>query len=220
MSTIQALAMIGLKPGVTRRDKLTVSRRIARRLYEIREAIHAERHAMRREANKLRAHLPFTKRQVEALEEQARQHRADELSGTRDVLRGFGYMILRDPEGDSQALGFEALADWLNINRIEREEARREGWHTMRELVFVQNLEDSASNRGGDWKRGPLFEACFLAMAEFIREAPEGTLPDPFGPEGPFYGVPVRVLNADGSLTVKRPDLVVHDASGSRVVRR
>ncbi len=42
----------------------------------------------------------------------------------------------------------------------------------------------------------------------------------PFGPDGPFYGVPVQVLNPDGTLTTKRPDLTVHDASDSRVVKR
>ncbi|GAB3380439.1 hypothetical protein [Azotobacter armeniacus] len=87
-------------------------------------------------------------------------------------------------------------------------------------LIFVRNLEDSASHRGEDCKRGPLFEACFAAMGHFIRTAPKGTLPDPFCPGGPLYGAPVRMVRPDGTVTVKRPDLTVHDASGSRVVKR
>jgi len=181
------LAMIGLKPGISVRDQLTVTRRIARRLYERREVIHAERHAIRREASKLREHLPFTKRQIEVLEQQANDHLADEMKGAGEVLRGFGNTILRDRDGELQALGFEALADLLNINRVEREKARREGWHTPWELVFVHNLESSASNRDAGWKRGPLFEACFLVMADFIATAPEAALPDPFAP-GEIFG--------------------------------
>jgi hypothetical protein len=216
------LATIGLKPGITCRDQLTVTRRIARRLGERCEVIRAERSAMRREANKLRAHLPFTKRQVEELEQQASQHHAAELEGAKQVLRGFGYSILRDAEKMGfDALGLDALADLLNINRVDRERARREGWRTLSDLVAIHDLENSAERRDDRWGAGsPLYEACFLAMVEFIRTAPEGTLPDPFGPDGPFYGVPVRVLNADGTETVKRPDLVIHDANGSRVVKR
>ncbi|ACO80203.1 hypothetical protein AvCA_40680 [Azotobacter vinelandii CA] len=74
--------------------------------------------------------------------------------------------------------------------------------------------------RGEDFKRGPLFEACIEAMGHFIRTAPKGTLPDPFGPDGPLYGAPVRMVQPDGTVTIKRPDLTVHDASGSRVVKR
>lgn len=147
-SNIGTLARIGLKPGATLRDRLTIARRVLRTLCAEREAIHNERHALRRKANQLRRHLPFTRLAVERLEQQAGDH------------------------------------------------------------------------RGEDSKRGPLFEACYAAFCHFIIHAPEGSLPDPFGPNGPLYGVPVRVLNPDGTETVKRPDLVVHDADGSRVVKR
>ncbi len=218
--TIQRLAQIGLKPATTLRDSLTIARLVLRRCCAIREEAHGIRHALRRKARKLRQHLPFTKQQVADLEQLARDYGADQLAGTRTILVAYGESLILDRDGYMAALGFDAVCDLLSVNRVEREQARADGVADLSGLVFIHNLEDSASHRGEDSKRGPLFEACFLAMAEFIRTAPEGTLPDPFGPDGPFYGVPVRVLNPDGTETVKRPALVVHDANGSRVVER
>lgn len=187
ISTIHTLAMIGLKPETTPRDKLTVMKRLARQVRVRTTSIIDERMEMRRNARKLQQHLPFTKRAIEALEDEARQHRADELESANNVLRGIGYEILHDPSGELEKLSFDELADLLNINRIDREEALREGALTIWDLVFIHKLEDSASLRHLDWGGGPLFHACWLAMAEFIRTAPEGTLPDPFAP-GEIFG--------------------------------
>lgn len=40
-------------------------------------------------------------------------------------------------------------------------------------------------------------------MIEFVRNAPTDRLPDPFAPGGPLYGIPVHMLNPDGSVTIK-----------------
>ncbi|MNG17146.1 hypothetical protein D3C84_1011110 [compost metagenome] len=117
-------------------------------------------------------------------------------------------------------LGFDAVCDLLNVNRVEREQARAEGVADLAEMIFVRNLEDSASHRGEDWKRGPLFDACLAAMAEFMRRTPRHLRPDPFAPGGPLYGVLTMQVHPDDSMTTKRPALVVHDANGSRVVER
>lgn len=221
MSHLHTLATIGLKPGTTERDTLTITRRVVRLLCAQREAIHAERRQLRRQAEKLRQFEPFTRPQMEAQRHAATTHRAKELEDLRTVLRGYGRLILSDPGGCAESLGFEALADLLNINRADRERARREGWRTLAELVAIHALENSSERRKGE--RGgasPLFEACNLAMMQFIIEAPDNLLPDPFAPGGPFYGSPVRVMKPDGTVTSKRPALVVHDADGSRVVDR
>ena len=181
------LANIGLKPTTTTRDMLTIARRIVRRLCEVRSAIHAERHALRRQANKLRRFEPFTKQAADTMEQQARDHRAAELESVGGVLLGYGRLILSDPEGYAESLGFEALAGLLNINRVERERARREGWRTLSELVAIHGLENSAQRR--DDQRGagsPLYQACQMALMEFIRECPPELLPDPFAPGAPF----------------------------------
>lgn len=214
------LAGIAQKPGTTKRDSLTIARRVLRRICAYREAIHEERRELRRKANQLRRHLPFTKLAVESLEQQAQDYGTEQLAATRPVLLAYGGDLIRDHSGYMQALGFDAVCDLLNVNTVEREQARRDGVDDLSGLIFIHNLEDSASHRGEDFKRGPLFEACFAAMAEFIRTAPEGSLPDPFAPGGPLYGAPVRMVQPDGTITTKRPDLTVHDANGSRVVKR
>ncbi len=220
LQNIRTLADIGLKPSASLRDRLTIARHVLRQLCAEREAIHDERHALRRKANQLRRHLPFTKLAVESLEQQACDHRANELELFRPVLLAYGRALIHDHEGYMAALGFDAVCDLLNVNRVEREKARADGVADLAGLVFVHNLEDSASHRGEDSKRGPLFEACYSAFCEFVRTTPPGTLPDPFAPGAPLYGEPVRMVSADGTVSIKRPDLVVHDANGSRVVKR
>lgn len=184
-STIRTLANIGLKPGASLRDRLTIARYVLRQLCAERETIHDERHALRRKANQLRRHLPFTRMAVEQMEQQARDHRADELELLRPVLLAYGGSLIHDRDGYMAALGFDAVCDLLSVNRVEREKARADGVDDLAGLIFVRNLEDSASHRGEDSKRGPLFEACYFAFCEFILTALPGTLPDPFGPDGP-----------------------------------
>lgn len=221
MTTLHTLAAIGLKPTTTTRDTLTIARRVVRLLCEQREAIHAERRQLRRQAGKLRQFEPFTQQQADTLEQEARDHRASELESLRAALLGYGRLILNDPDGTAEALGFDTLADLLNINRVDQEQARREGWRSLSELVAIYALENSAERRKGE--RGaasPLYQACKLAMMQLIIEAPAELLPDPFAPGGPFYGSTVRVMKPDGSMATKRPALVVHDAEGSRVIER
>lgn len=183
---IRTLARIGEKPGTSQRDKLTSARHVLRRVCAHREAIHAERRALRRNARKLRQFEPFTRQAADTLERQAGEHRAAELELSRSVLLAYGQSLIHDREGCMAALGFDAVCDLLNVNRVEREQARAEGVADLAGLIFVHNLEDSASHRGEDWKRGPLFEACLTAFSEFVRTAPEGALPDPFAPGAPF----------------------------------
>lgn len=220
LQAIVTLARKVQKPGTTKRDMLTITRRVLRHVCAYRESIHEERHALRRKANQLRRHLPFTKLAVESMEQQARDHGAEQLAMLRPVLLAYGQSLIHDHDGYMAALGFDTVCDLLNVNTVEREKARAQGVADLGGLVFVHNLEDSASHRGEDSKRGPLFEACYSAFCEFIRTAPPGTLPDPFGPDGPFYGAKLQVHHPDGTVTTKRPDLTVHDASGSRVVKR
>jgi hypothetical protein len=187
---IRTLANIAAKPGVTRRDTLTILRRLSRSICEYRTAIYATRRAYRRHAAIQREHLPFTKRSGEKMERLARKYQPDGLELARSILVANGRMIVLDPAGNAEALGFEALADLLNINQVDRERARREGWRTLSDLVAVHGLENSAEHRGeGDGS--PLYQACNLALMEFIKTAPADALPDPvgtgekFGPEPP-----------------------------------
>lgn len=217
---LRTLEAILQKPATTARTRLLMTRRVCRLLCTVRQSIHTERRALRRQAACLRSGLPFTRTAIERLEQLATVHRADELATVRHVLTGFGVLLIRDPDGDADVLSFDDLCGLLNVNAVEREQARREGATSLRDVMFIRALEDSASRRGEDCKGGPLFEAYQAAMMEFIRTAPAERLPDPFAPGGPLYGSPVRILNPDGSVTIKRPDLTVHDSNGARVVKR
>lgn len=55
---------------------------------------------------------------------------------------------------------------------------------------------------------------------EFIRTAPAEQLPDPFAPSGRLYGSPVQALNPDGSVTIKRPALTVHNSNSAHAAQR
>ncbi len=187
MTCIRALAEIGLKPNTTTRDTLTIARRVCRHACAVRDEIRHQRRELRRRARKLRQFEPFTKLAADMMEEQSRNHRAAEWENVRRVLLGYGRLIVLDREGIAETLGFEALADLLNINRIDREQARREGWHTLAELVAIYALENSAERRKGErGEASPLYQACNMAIMEFIRECPPELLPDPFAPGAPF----------------------------------
>lgn len=187
MNTVRTLADIGLKPTVTKRDTLTIARRICRHLCAVRNEIRQQRRKLRRQARKLRQFEPFTKLAADMMEEQSRNHRAAEWENVRRVLLGYGRLIVLDREGIAETLGFEALADLLNINRVDREQARREGWRTLADLIAIHGLENSADHRCDEWgARSPLYEAAFLAMVEFIHSTPTHLLPDPFAPGAPF----------------------------------
>lgn len=223
IATLEAalhLVRLAMKPGASLRDRLTITRLALRRVCACRSAIHDQRHALRRQARLLRERGPFAQRRAKELEQQADSHGAEDLELSSPVLQAYGEELLSDCHGYMDTLGFDAVCDLLNVNRVEREQARADGVADLAGLVFVHNLEDSASHRGEDWKRGPLFDACLSAMAEFMRRTPRHLRPDPFAPGGPLYGVPVMELHPDGSMTTKRPALVVHDRNGSRVVER
>lgn len=180
------LCDIASKPGISASTQLITTRRICRNISRNLDAIHAERRAMRRQAGKLKAFLPFTRQAIADLEEQAQTHRSVERAKALVALAGFGQSLLFDYDGLAQALGFERLCDLLSVNTVERERARQEGVTNLEGLVFTHALEDSAERRAQKWNDAPLFNACHAAMEDFIRDCPDGVLPDPFAPGAPF----------------------------------
>lgn len=180
------LCDIALKPGISASTQLITTRRICRNIGRNLDSIHAQRRAMRRQAGKLKAFLPFTRQAIADLEQRAQTHRSDERAKALVALAGFGQSLLFDHDGLASALGFERLCDLLSVNTVEREQARREGITNLEGLVFTYALEDSAERRAQEWNDAPLFNACHGAMADFIRDCPDGVLPDPFAPGAPF----------------------------------
>ncbi|PWB33748.1 hypothetical protein DCO48_08815 [Pseudomonas sp. SDI] len=180
------LCDIASKPGISASTQLITTRRICRNISRNLDAIHAERRAMRRQAGKLKAFLPFTLKAIADLEQQAQKHRSLERAKALVALAGFGRSLLFDHEGLAQTLGFDRLCDLLSVNTVERERARRDCSTSLDCLVFTHALEDSAERREQGWNDAPLFNACHAAMANFIRECPKHLLPDPFAPGAPF----------------------------------
>lgn len=185
-SLVIALVDIARKPGASMSTSLITTRRICRIFGERLDSIRAERSAMRRKARKLRHYLPFTAAKIYEIQQQAAEHRRTEWEDLRTVLAGFGRSLVLDTEGLANGLGFDPLCDLLAINTVERETARKEGMSGLADLVFACALEESAARRGQEWNDAPLFNACQLATANFIRECPEHLLPDPFAPGAPF----------------------------------
>ena len=188
MSTNIIIALVAIAPkrGASLSTSLINTRRICRIFGERADSIHLERRAIRRKANKLRQYLPFTASAMADIEQVAANHRSTEWDDLHKVLTGFGRSLVLDTEGLAAGLEFDRLCDLLAINTVERETARKEGLATLADLVFAYALEESAARRGQQWNDAPLYNACQLATANFIRECPEHLLPDPFAPGAPF----------------------------------
>ena len=187
-SLITRLCSIALKPGISASTQLITTRRICRAIADQLDAIRGERRAIRREAGKLKAFLPFTRQAIEELEERAREHQEAIRTGAQDALAGFGQSLMFDREGLAQALGFDRMCDLLGVNPVHRQQARTDGDTSLRGLTYLSQLEDSADRKSEEWGAGgPLYRACHAAMIRFIRECPEDQLPDPFSP-GALFG--------------------------------
>lgn len=185
------------RKSLSQRDMVILMRRVIRNSLRQQAQIRAERSIFRREAAKLKPYLPFAQRQMDMLLEKSKRHRDDDLKVIKQGLVGFGYNLIRDAEGAYEAIGFSGMCDLLNINQVHREEASQDA-KSLADLIYVARLEDSVSPKSEAWgEGGPLFEACFLAMIEWIKTAPESDLPDLFGARSPFAGAQVVQVNRE-----------------------
>lgn len=196
LEVAEKIASIAHKPNLSQRTMFILMRRTIRNSLRHRAQIRDERRIFRREAAKLKAYLPFAQRQMDMLIEKSKSHRADDLKMIKQGLVGFGYNLIKDAEGAYEAIGFSGMCDLLSINPVHREEAARDS-KSLADLIYVARLEDSVSPKSEAWgEGGPLFEACFLAMIEWIKTAPEEDLTDLFGPGSPFAGVQLVEVKA------------------------
>lgn len=226
---IQALANLELKPATTQRTRLLVARRICRWLSMQYQCIHSERRALLRRVNIMRSGQTVISATVERLAAQAREHRAAELDAIRRALVDYGILTVYDPTGIAAHLGFDSLCDLLNINTVEREQARRDGHTSLEDLVFTAALEDSAARRGKGKSSSPLFEACNTLLLHFMHTRSSRVQPQFFSPGMSLRDIPIparfpnstlRITALGGTVTLKRPSVAVCDACGSRVVQR
>ncbi|NHN76835.1 hypothetical protein HA520_05975 [Azotobacter chroococcum] len=155
------LATIACSPTATPRARLIAIRRLCRLLSQEREALYDELLALRRQANKLRAFLPFTADRVADLEWQVAVV-GDDLDDIELRLANIGRVLMIDGKRMTKAIGFDGLCDLLNINPAHRAVARRAGHSTIAKLANAC-LEDSADRHDEAWKDRPLFNAFHAA---------------------------------------------------------
>lgn len=212
------LAELANRGNVEPLVSLIIARRFARHLCAQREHDHAYYGLHIKAAM---AGLPFTAAKVKALEAE----RDARSKSRRSNFLGIADWLLRVDDYLTIEHGIETVFDVLAVNPVHREEAvdlACKARSTLSGVAFVGGLEDSASTRSGrrqaDFKDGPLFNAYMRQFEQVMLDNP-GALPDPFAPDGPFYGIPTYTQQPDGSMARNAPTVTVHDASGSRVVK-
>lgn len=192
------IASIARKPNLPARAMFILTQRCIRISLRHIDQIRDERRAFRREAGKLKAYLPFTQGQINVLMDKSKKHREQDMQSTKQGLIGFGYHLIKDTDRVFDTIGFDGVCDLLSINPVHRSDARLAEEQSLAGLIYVARLENSASPQQEEWGRGgPLYEACFLAMVNWINTAPEEDLPDLFGPNSPFAGAKVVQIQSE-----------------------
>ncbi len=138
----------------------------------------------------------------------------------RELLVMYG-CYLRDHHVALEAeLGWDGLCDVLCVNPAHRAEASEADKGLFGITWIGGQFEDSATYYGSDdTGKGPITRAINAAMTEWMINNMD-KLPDPFAPDGPFYGVPTYYQQPDGRMARQSAPLVVHDEQGSRIVTR
>ncbi|MHC8404325.1 hypothetical protein [Pseudomonas sp. TMB3-21] len=187
LKVAKKIASIARKPNLPPRAMFILMQRCIRISLRHRDLIRVERRVFRREAGKLKAYLPFTQGQIDTLMTKARTHREEEMLQIKQGLVGFGYHLIKDSDRVFETIGFDGICDLLSINPIHRYDASVNEEQSLAGFIYVGRLENSANQKQEAWgEGGPLFEACFATMMDWIKTAPEGDLPDLFGPGSPF----------------------------------
>ncbi|WP_176507128.1 MULTISPECIES: hypothetical protein [Pseudomonas] len=200
LKVAEKLAKIARKPDHSPRAMLILTQRMVRISLSRLSEIRAERRVFRREAATLHSY-PHTQRQMDKLLEKSRTHRDDDIRDIKQGLIGMGYHLIKDTDNSYDAIGFDSLCDLLSINPVHRP-AIPSDERGLAGLICVARLENSVSPQSEGWgEGGPLFEACFMAMVDWIKTAPEGDLPDLFGQGSPFSGVELVQANPAPATT-------------------
>ncbi|WP_062388751.1 hypothetical protein [Pseudomonas abietaniphila] len=189
LEVAEKIFRIARKPNLPPRAMFILTQRCIRISLRHMEQIREERRVFRREAGKLKAYLPFTQSQIETLVSKSMTHREQDMQRIKQGLVGFGYHLIKDTDRVFETVGFEGICDLLSINPVHRRDALLNEEQSLAGLIYVARLENSASPKSEDWgSGGPLYEACFMAMVNWLKTAPEKELPDLFGPSSPFAG--------------------------------
>lgn len=188
---VRKMAEICAKPDVSEKVKFILIQHVARNAGQHRKEIWAERRAFSRQAGIFEVEMPGAPMQIAELKQRAKDHRRGELDQVDNLLAGIGSMLLHDRGEAFEKIGLCTLLDLLSINPVHRHGLDvRDLDRGLADLIYVERLENSADRSSDRWgEGGPLFEACFAAVSNWLRTAPKEDLPDLFGPGSPFADV-------------------------------
>ncbi|EKT4477447.1 hypothetical protein QEL91_003146 [Pseudomonas putida] len=194
---VRKMAEICEKPGVSEKVKFILIQHVARNAGQHRKEIWAERREFSRQAGIFEVEMPGAPLQIAELKQRANDHRREELDQVEGLLAGIGNMLLHDRGEAFEKIGLGALLDLLGVNPVHRYGLDIGDLDRgLADLIYVERLENSADRSSDRWgEGGPLFEACFAAVSNWLRTAPKEELPDLFGPGSPFARAKLVQIN-------------------------
>lgn len=202
------MVRIWRQPELSPRAKLLISRRLARQ-YDLIDEIDGL--LLSRLIRDLKKGLPFTKSKIDKLEQDYR----NQCALRQQARLVIGEWLMSTSADIEKKIGVSGICDALAVNPVHRRgltEAKK--GRALDYIAFVAGLEDSATHknakRQSPVKEGPLFHCVLELMVSFSLEHPE-LMPDPFAPNGPLYGKPIRMVDGNGQVFTTRPALTLHD---------
>jgi hypothetical protein len=177
----------------------------------------------RRDAKRL-GDSPFNRHRLDAMSKHIESLEACWRSG-RACQQTLGRIIIDMAPRIDAVTTMEQRLELLNCNPSDRAELPEPDIGLV-ELIGVYCVEDSAAHRGDEFNDRPLHAAVNAEIMRVMFKTPEGRAASEqifdaaFAPGGIFHGAPTYYRQPDGTMKRKAPSLVLHDASGARVIER
>jgi hypothetical protein len=180
--------------------------------------VRAKRAAKRLEGS------PFDRHRLQEMEKHVEALKAC-WRVSRECQQALGCIIIDMAPRIDAMTTMEQRLELLNCNPVDTGELPEPDIGLV-ELIGVYCVEDSAAHRHDEFNDRPLHAAVNAEIIRVMRETREGRaasekiFDEAFAPGGIFHGVSTYYRQPDGTMKRKAPALVVHDASGSRVIER
>lgn len=191
---------------------IAIYRRNIRDIQDVNSSSYALRSKLLRKSRLLKATGNiFDAKRADALEAKERAiFEAGEPA--RVALRGIGQDIMRHGHLIDKHIPQSMLMDLLEINTADR--SRAEPTDGIIGLTFVKGLEDSACNRGNDFKSGPIASAiqAFINYQMIHNKELKSSMENHlFGKGGMFEFLPSYRRTAKGEFIKNQPKLRLAD---------
>jgi hypothetical protein len=167
---------------------------------------------------------PFNKHRVAQMNEYAAAL-AELRKLAKKAEQRLGRIVINMAPRIDAVTTLEQRLELLNCNPADRVDLTEPNIGLV-ELISVHCVEDSATHRADEFNIRPLHGAVWAEIIRSMRDTPDGRaasakfMDEALAPGGLLYGVRTGHLQPDGTLKLQSPALVLHDASGSRVIER